>query len=231
MRSLTRAALLATCLLPVIAAGASPTVTAQEAAFPSWLHASPVDADGLAPGPFGRMEMLYERTIFRVDVLHLTLLFGPETAAELERLTAGARFDSALTEPVAEAALSATEVLIRGRFLRDIDLEQFLEGVDDNLRNARTAGMLSEREAERIAAGLAEEYAPLRDRGIRAGDTIWYRVSGDRVQSVLEQGDGQRPVALSLAGSEHRRAVLASYLAPDSDFRLGLVRSLFADAN
>lgn len=190
----------------------------------------PVDTSGLGSGPYATMETLYERTIFRVNVLRLTLQFGPATTEELERLVAGRGYDAPLAESVAVAALEARDVLVRSRFLRDVSLDQYLEGIRENLGDARDAGILAAPEHEAILADMEDHYEPLRARGILSGDTMWYRVRGDRLQVSLQAEDGSIPMELTAQGSEHRRAVLGGYLAPASRFRDPLIRSLFAPA-
>ena len=193
-----------------------------------WTADAPVDTTGLSSIPGADMEMLYERTLFRVDVLQLSLRFGEDTADQLTRMVAGRDYDEDLAVSVTDRALQARDVLVRSRFLRDVSLEQFLDGVRDNLRDARDAGLLTTDEQQRIVAGVATSYQPLRESGIRAGETVWYRIHGDRLQVAFQALDGSLTLDLSFEGSEHRRAILGGYLAPASDFRDGLIRSLFA---
>ncbi len=203
--------------------GAAPAVRAQDE-----LAASiPVDGDGLATGPFASMEMLYERTIFQVDVLRLTLRFGEQTASELERLIEGREWSGGLAESVASAAIESRNVLVRSSFLRNISLEQLLDGIRENLETARDAGLLSAEEHRSLLVKIETQYEPIRDRGIRDGDTTWYRIRGDTLHVVIQALDGSVLIDRRQEGSEHRRAVLGGYLAPGSDFQEDLIRSLF----
>ncbi len=203
--------------------GGAPLVWAQDEAD----GVIPVDASGLASGPYASMEMLYERTFFRVDVLRLTLRFGAQTASELERLIDGQSWSDELAESVVQAAVESRNVLVRSTFLRDISIEQLLDGIRDNMDHARDAGFLSSVEHRSLLVEIAAQYEPLRDRGIKDGDTTWYRVRGDTLHVVVQALDGSLLIDRQQEGSEHRRAVLGGYLAPGSDFREDLVRSLF----
>jgi hypothetical protein len=172
------------------------------------------------------MEMLYERTIFNVDVLRLTLRFGPETARELESVARDRSLSDELEDELALTALRAREAVVRSRFLRDVSLDQFLDGLRESVANARERGLISAREEEAILSDTEEQYAPLRDRGIREGEMMWYRISGDTLDVAFQALDGEVLIRSTPVGPERRLAVLGGYLARGSDFREDLVRSL-----
>lgn len=209
--------LLALAALPVI------PVAAQSPAGPP-----PVDTSGLAHGPFSTMEMLYERTIFNVDVLTLTLRFADETAAELERLAEGRSPSDALADSLARTALEAQDVLVKSRFERGVSLEQFLGGLRDGLDRAREAGLITGEAHRTILADVSVQYEPLADRGIEEGEIMWYRIRGDSLHVAFQALDGSVPVEERPVGPERRMGVLGGYLAPGSDFREKLIRSLFS---
>jgi len=188
---------------------------------------APVDTMGLAEGPFSSMDMLYERTIFNVDVLRLHMVFGPETAATFSDLVGEGSYDGEVAERVAEAALASEDVLVRSRFLRDVSLDQFMDGLRDNLRMAREQGFLTPEEEATIRRETQAQYAILSGRGIRKGETMWYRIRGDSLHVALESLDGEVLLEDRPVGPERRMAVLGGYLARGSDFREKLVRSLF----
>jgi len=190
-------------------------------------RAAPVDTSGVGDGPFARMEMLYERTIFNVDVLQLDLEFGPETTATFSELVGEQGYDGEVADQVAEAAMASRDVLVRSRFLRDVRLDQFLDRMRDNLRNAREQGLLSSEEEATITRESREQYAVLDGRGIREGETMWYRIRGDSLHVAFETADGEILVEERPVGPSRRMAVLGGYLAEGSDFREKLVRSLF----
>jgi hypothetical protein len=190
---------------------------------------APVNTTGLAEGPFSSMDMLYERTIFNVDVLSLHMAFGPETAATFTELVGDGDYDGDTAERVAEAALASRDVLVRSRFLRDVSLDQFMDGLRDNLRRAREDGLLTPEQEETIRQETQAQYSILEGRGIREGETMWYRIRGDSLHVALEAVDGEILLEDRPVGPERRLAVLGGYLAAGSDFREKLVRSLFTD--
>lgn len=191
--------------------------------------AVPVDTAGLAQGPFATMAMLYERTIFNVDILQLEVGFDTETARTFSSLIEGQSYDDALAQEIVEAALVAPDVMVRTRFLRDVSLDQFLDGMRDNLRNARENGYLTQDEESLIARETAAGYATLEGRGIREGETMWYRIRGDTLHVAFVGLDGEILVEDRPVGPERRMAVLGGYLAQGSDFREDLIRSLFQE--
>lgn len=188
---------------------------------------APVDATGLASGPFARMSMLYERTIFRVDVMRLMLHFGPETAATLEELAAGREYDESLADRIAETVVASRNVLARSRFVRDVSYEQYMDGIRESMGHAREAGFLTPEEHDRLLPRIEAQYEPIHDRGIRDGEAVWYRIRGETFRVVLVARDGSHLVDNTTDGDAHGRALLGGYMAPESDFREELIRSLF----
>lgn len=191
------------------------------------LPAPPVDTAGLAHG--APLEMLYERTLFGVDVLRLRLVFGPGTADELEALVRDRSYGEALADSVARTALGSRDVLVRSRFLRDVGLDPFLDGLRENLRRAREAGILTAAQEATLVEETAEQYAPFRARGFLDGETMWWRIRGDSLHVVVQGRDGTVLLEERAVGPGRRLAVLGSYLAPESDFREPLVRSAFRE--
>ena len=189
----------------------------------------PIDTSGLADGRYASMEMLYERSFLRVDVMRLSLRFGRETADRLEtflvsRNDGGSGTDA--QDTVADIALEAQDAIVHGVFLRSVSLPQFLKGLLSNLERARDAGVVSDEEFRAIEADVRVQYLPLEVRGLRPGDGMWYRIRGDSLHVVTQGANGEVLIEERAVGSERRRAVLGGYLAPGSDFRKGLTRSL-----
>lgn len=183
---------------------------------------APVDTAGLAEGPYAGMSMLYERTFLQVDVLRLWMRFGPETSRELEELARAGAGEARL----AEAAMASRNALIHSRFLRHVSLDQFLEGVHDNLDLVERAGLIDAAQHATIRTAVDTQYAVLIERGIREGDEQWYRVRGDTLDVVLRATTGEVLLSDRVVGPERRLAVLGGYLANGSDFRAKLVASL-----
>lgn len=199
------------------------------AAFPELASAqsSPVDTTGLGTGPHARMHMLFEKTIFQVDVLTLDVRLGRAETARLDSLVTGREYSRALADSAAAVALGARDAGAHIVFKRDVSLDQFLDGILDNLGHAREAGIVSRADYETIAAGLPRWYAFLRERGIRDGDQMLQRVRGDTLHTVFRGVDGTVLLDQVDVGPERRLSVLGGYFAPESDFRKGLIRSLF----
>jgi len=190
-------------------------------------NAAPIDTMGLGSGRYATMEMLFERTFLRVDVMRLTLRFDPATEEALQTRIE-AQNGATTADAVADIALESTDVMVRGVFLRNVSLSQFLDGLLTNLTNAQKAGLVTEEEFRKIEADVKVQYEPLRERGLHNGDTMWYRVSGDSLHVVVQASDGQILIEQRVVGPERRRAVLGGYLAPGSEFRGGLIRSVLA---
>ena len=189
--------------------------------------APPVDTTGLARGPFSTMAMLYERTIFNVDILQPEMGFDAATARTFSSLIQGRSYDDALAQEVVDVALAAPDVIVRTEFLRDVSLDQFLGGMRENLRNARESGYLTREQETLITRETTAGYASLEDRGIREGEVMWYRIRGDTLHVAFVGLDGEVLVEDRPIGPERRMAVLGGYLAEGSDFRETLIRSLF----
>jgi hypothetical protein len=186
---------------------------------------APIDTSGLGSGRYATMEMLFERTFLRVDVMRLTLRFDPPTEEALQTLIEGQN-GAATADAVANIALESTDVMVRGVFLRNVSLSQFLDGLLTNLKNARKAGLVTEEEYRKVEDDVNVQYEPLRERGLHNGDTMWYRVSGDSLHVVVEASDGEILIESRAVGPERRRSVLGGYLAPGSEFRGGLIGSV-----
>lgn len=193
---------------------------------------APDAIDGnLGAGPNASMSMLLEKTIFQVDVLRLDVRLGPEATARLDSLIGARRGDATfsgdLSDSVAVIALEARDALTSLEFLRDVGLDRFLEGIHDNLRRAEEGELITRDEFEGISDALPGWYDFLRDRGIRSGDRMLQRIRGDTLRTVYISAAGDTLLDQVDTGSHRRLAVLGGYFAPGSDFREGLVESLF----
>ena len=174
------------------------------------------------------MSMRLEKTIFRVDVLRLRLRVDPATAADLDSLVSGGEeYDGALAPEIAERALRADEAVAEIEFLRDVGLDRFLEGVRADMRKAVEAGWLEPGGYRAVSEGLPGWFVFLRERGIRDGDRISYRVRGDTLRTVYADPAGDVLLDQTDVGRQNVLALLGAYLAPGSSFREGLIRSLW----
>lgn len=171
---------------------------------------------------------LMEKTIFQVDVLTLELWLGPETVGRLSPLLP-LTDDDERREDAARTALDSRDAWAELIFRRGVSLDQFLGGVDENMRRARDAGLITPEGYEQVAADLPVSYAPLAADGIFEGDRILYRVRGDTLRTVYQRGSGELVVDQTHIGPERRLSLLGSFFVKGSDFRKGLVGSLPQD--
>ncbi|MGK7312335.1 MAG: hypothetical protein ACN0LA_08840 [Candidatus Longimicrobiales bacterium M2_2A_002] len=184
------------------------------------------DTASLGVGPRARACMLMERTIFQVDVLTVDLRFGPDTADEIRRLVEeGAGRDS-----IAAAAIHSQNAFARIRFVRDVGMDRFIEGVRTDLARVVDAGLIDRATFESVSANLPRWYSFLEDRGILEGDELLYRVRGDTLHSGYRTPSDEWLLRQTDVGPERRLAVLGSYLVEGSSFREGLLDSLVSDS-
>lgn len=194
---------------------------------PAFAQPSPVDTTYLGSGSDARMQMLLEKTIFKVDVLTLEVRLGSAATARLESVVERRRYTKELADSVAAVALDARNAWARLEFKRNVRLEQFLGGIRKNLGRAEKAGIVTPEEYEEIAASLPSWYAFLVGRDIHSGDQMIYGIRGDTLHTVFRDAGGDILLDEVYLGPERRLAVLGGYFAPGSDFREKLVRSWF----
>ena len=187
------------------------------------------DTGPLGDGRYAVMEMLLEKTIFKVDVLRLEVRFDTATARRFESLVRNAGRLEEVEDSIVLAALAAPHVSARSTFERNISLKQFLDGAEDDLRRAVDVGWLSEEEFLDINGWMPRWYSFLVEDGIRDGDAITYRISGDTLHVVYRRIAGDIPFDEILVGRKQRYGILGPYFAPKSSFRKKLLRSLFRD--
>lgn len=185
----------------------------------------PFDTASLAHGPSARACMLMERTIFQVDVLTLDLRFGPDTAERLRRqLEQGAPRDA-----LARTAMESRNVFARLEFLRNVGMDQFLDGVRTDLRRTVRAGLIDEETFAAVSSGLPRWYGFLEGRGVRDGDEVLYRIRGDTLVSGYRSANGEMLLEQTDVGPERRLSVLGSYLVEGSSFRERLLDSMMRE--
>ncbi|HUF67395.1 MAG TPA: hypothetical protein VMM79_01995 [Longimicrobiales bacterium] len=182
----------------------------------------------LGEAPFGHMRMLFERTIFNVDVLTLDVCFDAPTAAGIAEHARDGRTDAG-DDAIAAAAIDAMTALGRIQFRRNISLGQFLGGIRDEQRKAVRAGLLADSTYRLIGDSLPVWFDFLDERGIHTDDQIVYVFSSDSLRTVYRDRDGSVLLDRIDVGEQRRTSVIATWLAPGSDFREPLLRSLDPD--
>ncbi len=206
-----------------IAAGAL-SAQSESAASPAL---APVDTASLGHGPYSRMMTLLEKTIFKVDVLTLEIRLGVEDTRRIESLAAGREYSKPLADSIAQVAIHSQDAWAHIEFVREASLEQFLDGIDDNLKKARDAGIIDGATYTMISEGLPRWFGFLAERRVQKGDRIVYRITGDQLRTQYWGADGARVLEQVDEGPERRLAVLGSYFVRGSEFREGLIKSLF----
>lgn len=190
-----------------------------------------IAADSLPGGPYVDMRMLFEKTIFKVDVLTLHIRLNEADAREIERLVRGRRYSDQLADSVADVAIESRDVWARIRFERNVSLGQFLDGTEDNLEKVHKAGIIDESDYDLISKGMPIWYAFLEERGILDEDLMYYRIRGDTLRTQYVGVEGKVLLDQTDVGPERRLAVLGSYFVHGSDFRKGLIKSLFSEGS
>jgi hypothetical protein len=200
-------------------------------AVPASAEELPFETASLYEGDFSRMSMLYRRSalFLRFDVMTLDVRFGPEDANRLREVAAADAKSARLEHRLAETAIKATNAFVRLRFLREIDVDRFVDEARKSTRRVYEAGIIEHDVYVDILRELPGWYGFLEDRNIQPGDELLYRVQGDTLHSVYRSSTGRILQERVKVSAQHRLSLLGSYFAPKSEFRRGLIRSLFTD--
>jgi hypothetical protein len=185
-----------------------------------------LDTGALASGPYSRMRMLLEKTIFQVDVLTVDVRVGEETRRRLEQLAKSAPGAGLPAQQMAAAIVDADQVLVTLEFERNVSFNRWLQGVRESLQKARDSGLIQEETFQHVSSSLPEWFRPMVERGWATGDRIIYRGYPDRMHTLVVTAAGDVVVDHTDEGSTPRRAMLAGYFAPGTDFREPLIESL-----
>jgi hypothetical protein len=173
------------------------------------------------------MSTLLEKTIFKVDVLTLEVYFGAETAARLETLARDNQLTRDLGDSIAMVGAHSQDAWARMGFVRNVSFGQFTDAIRQNAKHARDEGIILPETFDLIDESLPLWYGFLRERGVLKGDEMMYRIRGDTLRTVYRTVDGETPLDQIDVGPERRLSVLGGFFARKSDFRKGLLESLF----
>lgn len=179
----------------------------------------------LGSWPASHMHTILERTVFQVDVMALDVCLDSATAASIRRFARGDR-SRARDDSVVQAVLGARDAFARIRFVRGVGFGQFLGGIAEAQAKAVEAGLLADSTHRRIRAALPVWFSFLENRDILENDVIAYHFRTDTVRTAYLDAGGNVLMDRTDVGSERRRSVLATYFAPGSGFRDGLLDSL-----
>lgn len=172
------------------------------------------------------LHSLYEASIFQIDAMRLRVTVDEPTGAAVERLVRGAKRTSALNEAMARCYRGAEQATIDMEFLVGVSGETFISNTTKAIRALGHDGSLSAAAADTAAREASERFAFLRTTGVRPGDRLQYRVVGDTVITTYRRGEEVLAVDRAI-GPRARDAILATYFAPSSDFRKGLLDDAF----
>lgn len=186
-----------------------------------------LDTASFPVGRYSEATALLEKTIFSVDVALLRLRFGAQTALGLATLLEGASRSDALEDSVASLAAQTRDAWAGLTFLRNVGFDRFIDGIWDGVKVARDAGFIDPAFARSISDSLPVWYAALRTRGVRQGDVMMYRIHGDTLRTVFRTVDGFVLIDQVGAGTRPRLSVMGGFFGKGSDFRKGLLNSLF----
>jgi hypothetical protein len=185
-------------------------------------------ADSAPPATdrYGHMHMKYERTFLGVDVASIDVTFDHATRERIAALAAGQQYSDQLAERMARAALEAQTVSVQVQFLRSVSLKEFLDAAHKNLERARNAGYISQSTFATAWANLQRDSAVLAKRGFKKGDRLLYHATPGSLRTTVVAGD-RVLLEVTSPGEAPRRAMIASYFAPRTDFRAGLIKNVF----
>jgi len=184
------------------------------------------DTAPVANDRYGHLHMKLEKTWFGVDVANVDVWVDEATRDRFRELAAGQHYSEQAAERIARTALQAEGVDVQVQFLRRASFGEFLDAARDNLAHARDAGYISQDTYASAWQGVQRDFSALAQRGFKSGDRLHYRARPGSLQTIVRSADR---VLLDVTSRDAgaRRAMIASYFAPKTDFRKGLIKDLF----
>ncbi len=177
-----------------------------------------------------RFDYVLERTIFKVDAVHLELTVSGETPDRVARLVHGRADPRSSSDSVAALYLRADDARVRMTFLRSFSLKRFLDANRGIMEKLTRAGILSDEELQMLEAANAGRFQVLAADGIRDGDRIEHQARGDTVTTRYIDARGTVRIEETRIGPEQRRVLMGSLFGPESGFRKGLLKLVFSRA-
>ena len=184
-------------------------------------------AGPLGSGRYSSMWMLLEKTILMVDVLTVQVVVDQDTQTKLKAIAEGKKYSKGLGDQAATIAIKSEDAKVVLKFKRSVPLGMWLDGVFENLDQAAKAGLISGATKGKVTARLKKEFAKIEDRGYEENDKVIYRVKPGSLEVKVVTADGKELLRFVDKGKDAPGVVLASYFAPESDFRVPLLKSLF----
>ena len=172
-------------------------------------------------------EAMLEKTIFKIDVLKLTLTFRSPAAREVVGEVTQRPSGAAARRRLAKDLVATTDVVATVRFVRDVGLGRFVEGVCDSMKQAIREQYLQREEALQVCRQVPAWFAQFERRGFREGDQIRYEGSSKGMVTRVFDSNGNQLMEQFDEGSAAVRQMLSGYLNPSSDFFDALMSSLW----
>jgi hypothetical protein len=174
---------------------------------------------------YGHMHTKFEKTFLRIDVANVDVWVGQATRDQFRALAAGQRYSDQVAERIARTALQADEMYVQVQFLRHASLREFLDAARKNLAHARDAGYITQGTFATAWQNVQRDFAPFAKRGFKSGDRLMYRAGPGSLQTIVMSGD-RVLLDVTTRDAGARLSMIASYFAPGSDFRKGLIKDL-----
>jgi hypothetical protein len=179
-----------------------------------------------AAGCCRELVSVLEASILKINVMRVRLQVDEATASALQALVGSTPRSAALEAQVAAIYLEARTASVDTEFLMGMSGGMFLDNTVKAFRGMVSDSLMSSAEAETLSAEARTRFAFLTAAGVRPADRLRYELSGDTVTTNYTRA-GQTLMQDRQVGGRYRRALLASYFAPSSDFRRGLLDDVF----
>ncbi len=201
-------------------------VLASVAVVGPWPAAAGAQRPGPLPACCRELNYLYEASIFKIDAMQMRVRVDDLTAAAVEAVVRGGPRSSRLEEAVAGRYQGAMEATVEMEFVVGVSGETFVGNSLKAFRNLVRDGVLTTAEADAFSSEFRDRFSFLHAAKVRRGDRLLYQVSADTLTTTYSRG-GTVLMHDRHVGKLYRDITLATYFAPSSDFRRGLLNQVF----
>lgn len=187
---------------------------------------------GLGSGPSSHMHMKFDVTFMGIDIARLDVWLAGGDAARVDALVRGAKKPKDARDAIADAVMAGEGPwMLTMTYLRDSDYERFARGIRKGIEVAVEAGAIGQVDGARLLATQETDTRPIRERGVRKGDMLAYRIDATSVRTVYIGAEGEVLIDAHHTDDAFGRYLRTSWFTAKSRFRDGLVASLFKDGN
>jgi hypothetical protein len=172
------------------------------------------------------LDYLYEASIFKVNAMRLQVRVDQPTASAVETLVRGTKRSSRLEQDVARLYQAAGDATFDMKFLVGVSGATFVSNTVKAIQELGRDGTLSEAEADRFSQEARDRFDFLHLARVRTGDRLQYQVVADTVTTTYQRGETVLKVDRQV-DVRARDVILATYFAPSSNFRRGLLDQVF----